>query len=188
MPAPINSAEILRFPGVLESKEADIDRLQAEAIVLVEKSLTDLVAARQREGKELTRLFLQRIDAMEQELVKVKNRLPAVLIEQREKLLKRFADAKVELDATRLEQEMVIFAQRMDVAEEVDRTQTHLTEIRRILKTGGAVGRRLDFLMQELNREANTLGSKSTDSILTHAAVEMKVLIEQMREQVQNVE
>ena len=188
MPAPINSAEILRFPGVLESKETDIERLQTEAVALVEKTLGDLVAARQREGKELTGLFLQRIEAMEAELAKVKTRLPAVLVEQREKLLKRFADAKLELDQTRLEQEMVIFAQRMDVAEEIDRTHTHLTEIKRILKTGGAAGRRLDFLMQELNREANTLGSKSTDSVLTHAAVELKVLIEQMREQVQNVE
>lgn len=188
MPAPINSSDILRFPGVLETKEGDMERLQSEAITLLEKTLNDLVAARQREGKELTTLFLQRIDAMEAELVKVKKRLPAVLTEQREKLLKRFADVKIELDETRLEQEMVIFAQRMDVAEEVDRTNTHLTEIRRILKTGGAVGRRLDFLMQELNREANTLGSKSTDSVLTHAAVELKVLIEQMREQVQNVE
>ncbi len=187
-PAGINPADILRFPGVLENKEADIDQIQSETTELVEKCLKDLVAARQREGDELAHLFLQRIEAIEQELVKVKERLPHVLAEQREKLLKRFADVKIELDPGRLEQEMVMFAQRIDVMEEIERTQTHLTEIRRILKTGGVVGRRLDFLMQELNREANTLGSKSVDSVLTHAAVEMKVLIEQMREQVQNIE
>lgn len=188
MPAAISSADILRFPGVLENKEADINQVQTETMKLVEKCLMDLVLARQREGDELARLFLQRIDAIEQELGKVTKRLPFVLIEQRDKLLKRFSDVKMELDPIRLEQEMVMFAQRIDVTEEVERTQTHLTEIRRILKEGGVVGRRLDFLMQELNREANTLGSKSVDSVLTHAAVEMKVLIEQMREQVQNIE
>ena len=186
--ADITSADILRFPGVLESKETDITQLQADVLKLVEKCLKELVSARQREGDELMQTFMQRMEAIEIELHKVKERLPTVIAEQRERLLKRFNDVKIDLDPARLEQEMVIFAQRMDVAEEVDRTQTHLTEIRRILKEGGVVGRRLDFLMQELNREANTLGSKSMDSVLTRAAVEMKVLIEQMREQVQNIE
>ncbi|TAK75174.1 MAG: YicC family protein [Gammaproteobacteria bacterium] len=182
------STDILRFPGVLETKEADIGMLEDHVLQLVNTTLTDLVAARGREGEELKQLFLQRMDLMQQELVKVRENLPYVMREQQERLMKRFADVKLELDSTRLEQEMVMFAQKMDVAEEIERAETHIGEIRRVLKQGGAVGRRLDFLLQELNREANTLGSKSSDSAMTHMAVEMKVLIEQVREQVQNVE
>lgn len=187
-PAGISATDVLRFPGVLEAKQADLEVLQKEALMLVDKTLDELLAARAREGKELTQLFLQRMELMEKELAKVRQHLPQVMSNQRERLLQRFADAKVELDPNRLEQEMVIFAQRIDVAEEIERTETHIAEVRRILKQGGTVGRRLDFLLQELNREANTLGSKSVDPVLTHAAVEMKVLIEQVREQVQNVE
>lgn len=186
--APVHSTDILRFPGVLETKEADFQALQQEVLNLVEATLKDLLAARGREGEELKQLFLLRMDAMQVELAKVRERLPQVMIDQRERLLKRFADAKIELDPGRLEQEMVMFAQKIDIAEEIDRTETHILEIRRILKQGGASGRRLDFLLQELNREANTLGSKSVDPVITHAAVEMKVLIEQVREQVQNIE
>lgn len=188
MPAAISPAELLRFPGVLETKEMDVSVLQQEIFRLLEVTLHDLVAARQREGEGLKQLFLQRMDVMEQELSKARQRLPKVMIEQRDRLLKRFTEARLELDPNRLEQEMVIFAQRLDVSEEIERTETHIVEIRRILKQGGTVGRRLDFLLQELNREANTLSSKSVDSVMTHAAVEMKVLIEQVREQVQNVE
>jgi len=187
-PAPINPTDILRLPGVMQSNETHAEALEKNVLELVDQTTKELLAARGREGEELKNLFLQRMDLLQAELKKVKTRLPDVLIEQRERLLKRFNDAQLELDPNRLEQEMVIFAQRMDVAEEVERTLTHITEVRRVLKEGGLVGRRLDFLLQELNREANTLGSKSTDSILTHAAVEMKVLIEQVREQVQNVE
>lgn len=184
----VSTTDIMRFPGVLETKEADMEMLQAQTLKTVEKCLKELVEARQREGQELSKLFLQRIDAIEQQLAAVKNQMPSILAEQREKLLKRFTDVKLELDPVRLEQEMVIFAQRIDVTEEIERTDTHLAEIRRILKAGGVVGRRLDFLMQELNRESNTMGSKSVDAVLTHAVVEMKVLIEQMREQIQNIE
>lgn len=187
-PGTVNPADIMRFPGVLETKEADTSALQATAAGMLKTCLEELLAARQREGGELTKLFIRRAELIEAELTKVKARLPSVQKEQREKLLKRFEDVKLELDTTRLEQEMVMFAQRIDVAEEIERTETHLGEMRRILKAGGVVGRRLDFLMQELNREANTLGSKSVDTVLTHAAVEMKVLVEQMREQVQNIE
>lgn len=187
-PAPVSPSDILRFPGVLETKEADLNALKTEVFQLLESTLKDLVASRWREGEELNQLFLQRMDLMQQELTKVRQRLPQVMTDARDRLLKRFTDARLELDPARLEQEMVMYAQKIDVAEEIDRTETHITEIRRILKQGGAVGRRLDFLMQELNREANTLGSKSVDSVLTHAAVEMKVLIEQVREQVQNIE
>jgi len=186
--AAINPTEILRFPGVLATQEADVKKLQEEVFYVLNIAIKDLITARSREGEELKLLFLQRMDLIQSELGKVRERLPQVLIEQQDRLRKRIADAKLELDPGRLEQEMVMFAQRIDIAEEIDRTETHVTEVRRVLKEGGLAGRRLDFLLQELNREANTLGSKSTDTILTHAAVEMKVLIEQVREQVQNIE
>lgn len=186
--APINPTDILRFPGVMETKETDLSQLQEDVFTLVEKNLTELLQARAREGEELKQLFLQRMDLLQVELAKVRERLPQVMKDQQDRILKRFSDIKIDLDPNRLEQEMVFYAQRIDVAEEIERTETHINEVRRILKEGGMAGRRLDFLLQELNREANTLGSKSVDSVLTHAAVEMKVLIEQVREQVQNVE
>ena len=185
---PTSPTDILRYPGVLETKEQDLEKLESELFKLVKSVLKELVEAREREGNELKQLFLQRMDMMQTELAKVRKQLPHILNEQRDRLLKRFTDAKIELDAARLEQEMVMFAQKIDVAEEIDRIATHIQEVRRIMKEGGAVGRRFDFLLQELNREANTLGSKSVDTVTTHAAIEMKVLIEQMREQVQNVE
>lgn len=184
----IAATDILRIPGVLESKETDIGFLQPEIFILLEKTLNDLLAARTREGEELKQLFLQRMDLIQQELTKVRKCFPQVIKDQHDRLQKRFMDAKLELDPNRLEQEMVIFAQKIDVAEEIERTETHINEVRRVLKQGGMIGRRLDFLLQELNREANTLGSKSVDPIITHAAVEIKVLIEQVREQVQNIE
>lgn len=186
--APVNPCDILRFQGVMQSQEASIESLQPHVFSLMDQALEELTAAREREGEELKRLFLQRMDLIQNELTKVRGHLPGLITEQRERLMKRFNDAKIELDAGRLEQEMVMFVQKIDVAEEIDRTDTHVAEVRRVLEHGGTVGRRLDFLMQELNREANTLGSKSVDTLLTHAAVEMKVLIEQVREQVQNIE
>lgn len=186
--APIYPTDILRFPGVLETRETDLTVLQKYVMHLVEATLKELVTVRQREGEELKQLFLQRMDAILKEVTKVKENLPRVLAHQRERLQKRFTEVKLELDSARLEQEMVMFAQKIDVAEEIERIETHVSEVRRVLKEGGMVGRRLDFLLQELNREANTLGSKSVDAVLTHAAVEIKVLIEQVREQVQNIE
>lgn len=187
-PGAVSAADILRFPGVLENKESDISKLQEQVFHLFEKTVNDLLAARAREGEELKQLFLQRMDLLKAELNKVRMRLPEVMKEQQDKLLKRLSDIRQELDSGRLEQEMLIYAHKIDVAEEIDRTETHISEVRRVLDHGGLTGRRLDFLLQELNREANTLGSKSSDSVLTHAAVEMKVLIEQVREQVQNIE
>jgi uncharacterized protein (TIGR00255 family) len=184
----MNTMDILRWPGVLEIPELDLETLEDEMVNLLEKGLTDLVEMRAREGNELKELFIQRLDAMHAEVTKVKVFLPQMMAAQREKLIARFADAKLELDPGRVEQEIVLFAQRIDIAEELDRLITHITETRRILKQGGVAGRRLDFLMQELHREANTLGSKSVGIETTHASVELKVLIEQMREQVQNVE
>lgn len=187
-PAPINPMDILHWPGILQIAEVDIEIIQDEIVQLIEKALLDLVEARSREGAELKILFLQRLESMKNELTKVREHLPAVMKAQRERLIARFTDAKVELDAGRLEQEMVMFAQKTDVSEELERIDTHISEVRRVLKQGGLVGRRLDFLMQELNREANTLGAKSVDVDTTRASVELKVLIEQIREQVQNVE
>lgn len=187
-PAPIEPSNILRFQGVLEPIEGASKTIEPALFALIDEALVALTAARNREGEDLKQLFLQRMRLLTQELDKVRERLPQLLLEQRERLLKRFTDISITLDSQRLEQEMVLMLQRSDVAEEIDRTHTHISEIRRVLEQGGVIGRRMDFLLQELNREANTLGSKSSDAIVTHAAVEMKVLIEQVREQVQNIE
>ncbi|MDR3492924.1 MAG: YicC family protein [Gammaproteobacteria bacterium] len=187
-PAQINPIDILKWPGVLQVSEIDIEQIQKQVIIAFEKTLQDLIIARQREGEQLQHFLNQRLDTMIAELKKVKLRIPAILIAQREKLQARFLDAKLQCDPTRLEQELVIAAQKIDVTEELDRLDTHILEVRRCLNQDEAVGRRLDFLMQELNREANTLGSKSVDTETTHVSVELKVLIEQMREQVQNIE
>jgi len=186
--APVSPADILRFNGVLETREANLEHLEKELFAQIDQTVDELVSARAREGEELKQLFLQRMDAMQQEVAKVRKALPDIMKLQRDKLLKRFTDVKLELDPNRLEQEMVMYAQKIDVAEELERTETHIVEVRRVLKQGGPIGRRMDFLLQELNREANTLGSKSTDTVVTHTAIEMKVLIEQVREQVQNIE
>ncbi len=187
-PVQINTMDILRWPGILQMKEMDLESVQADVLALLDEALEKLVEARAREGEQLKELFLQRLDAMSQEVVKVRSRLPTIMQSQRDRLMTRFSDASLQLDTSRLEQELVLFAQKIDVTEEIERLETHITEVRRILKHGGAVGRRLDFLMQELNREANTLGAKSVDADTTRSSVELKVLIEQMREQVQNVE
>lgn len=187
-PGPMDTMKVLQWPGILQIAEVDLEKIQDEVLKLLEKALHDLIETRGREGEELKQLFLQRLESMKTELAKVRQRMPAILNEQRERLVKRFSDVKIEMDGARLEQEMVLFAQKADVMEELDRLDAHISEVRRVLKQGGVAGRRLDFLMQELNREANTLGAKSVDVDTTRASVELKVLIEQMREQVQNVE
>jgi uncharacterized protein (TIGR00255 family) len=186
--APINTMDILRWPGVMQVAEVDSKVVQAEVLKQLELTLEKLVKARAREGQQLTEIFLQRLDVMKGEIGKVRERIPVVVKGQRTRLLARFSEANLQLEPERLEQELVIQAQRIDITEEIERLETHITEVQRNLKQGALVGRRLDFLMQELNREANTLGSKSVDSEVTRAAVELKVLIEQVREQVQNVE
>ena len=187
-PAPTDTMRILQWPGVLLIDDLDVQAIQQEIISLIEKALKDLIDARAREGAELKLLFLQRLEGMKLELAKVRKRMPDILKAQRERLNKRFTEAKLEMEEGRLEQEMVLFSQRSDVSEELDRLDAHISEVRRVLKEGGVVGRRLDFLMQELHREANTLGAKSVDVDTTRASVELKVLIEQVREQVQNIE
>ncbi len=187
-PAPLNPLEVLAWPGVLVADSADPQALNAAALKLFDQALSELKAGRAREGAELAKLLNDRLDSILDEVAALRELVPQMLAGQRTKIETRFAEMQAELDPQRLEQELVLLAQKSDVAEELDRLSTHVSEVRRVLKTGGAAGRRLDFLMQELNREANTLGSKAFDPRSTQAAVNLKVLIEQMREQVQNIE
>ena len=187
-PAPLNPLEVLAWPGVLVADAADPQALNNAALKLFRQALDELKSGRAREGGELARLLNERLDAITTEVATLRELVPEMLANQRHKIETRFTEMRAELDPQRLEQELVILAQKSDVAEELDRLNTHVSEVRRVLKAGGAAGRRLDFLMQELNREANTLGSKAFDPRSTQAAVNLKVLIEQMREQVQNIE
>ena len=184
----ISLTDVLRYPGVVEAQEQDLDAISQDLLTAFDDLLTDFIAMRGREGEKLNDIIRQRLDAIAVEADKVRSQMPAVLQWQRERLLQRFEDAQVNLDPQRVEQEMILLAQRVDVAEELDRLQMHVKETTNILKKGGAVGRKLDFMMQELNRESNTLASKSINADITASAVELKVLIEQMREQIQNLE
>ncbi len=185
---PPNLMQIMRWPNILQQEEADTDQMEADVKALFEQAVAQLIEVRGREGEDLARMIEERLSGIEQEVAKVAARMPEVMAWHKEKLQTRFAEAQIELDSERVEQEMVMLAQKLDVAEELDRLTTHVKECKRLVAKGGAVGRRLDFLMQEFNREANTLGSKSIHTDITASAVEMKVLIEQMREQVQNME
>ncbi|OHC27965.1 MAG: YicC family protein [Pseudomonadales bacterium RIFCSPHIGHO2_02_FULL_60_43] len=187
-PAALNPLEVLGWPGVLVADAADPQALNQSALTLFTEALNELKKGREREGSELAKLLNERLDSILEQVVALRELVPQMLAGQRQKILDRCAEMQAELDPQRLEQELVILAQKSDVAEELDRLSTHVSEVRRVLKTGGQAGRRLDFLMQELNREANTLGSKAFDTRSTQAAVNLKVLIEQMREQVQNIE
>ena len=187
-PAQLGALDILRWPGVIQVIETDLDQLQNEALLLLDTSLEELCANRQREGVKMNEIILQRCNAICEQVELVKRRLPELIVHQRQKLISRLQELKAEMDMSRLEQEMVYIAQKIDIAEELDRLDVHIKEVQRVLQQEEPVGRRLDFLMQELNREANTLGSKSVDSQSTRASVEIKVLIEQMREQIQNIE
>ena len=184
----INLTDVLRYPGVVEAQDQDLDAISQDLLTAFDDLLKDFIAMRGREGEKLNDIIQQRLDAITVEADKVRSQMPAVLQWQRERLLQRFEEAQVNLDPQRVEQEMILLAQRVDVAEELDRLQMHVKETTNILKKGGAVGRKLDFMMQELNRESNTLASKSINADITASAVELKVLIEQMREQIQNLE
>jgi len=184
----LDALEILKWPGVLSSPGLDMEQATQQALIAFDGGLTDLIAMREREGQSLTVFIQQRIAAIKQEIEKVTALLPEILKAQRENLQARLAAVKIKVDDDRFEQEMVMLLQKADVDEELDRLQAHLVEVERILEQGGAVGRRLDFMMQELNREANTLSSKSISHLTTQIAVQLKVLIEQMREQIQNIE
>ena len=184
----VNPLEVMRWPGVMEAPEADISIIQAELLQGFDIALKDFITARTSEGENLKAMIEQRLTAISAEAEKVQTFMPEVIEWQRKRIIDKFTDARIELDSTRVEQELVLLAQKMDVAEELDRLNSHVSETKKILKKGGAQGRRLDFMMQEFNREANTLGSKSINTDVTASAVELKVLIEQMREQIQNIE
>lgn len=186
--AALSPLELLRWPGVLQDAERDTSPLLVAAQELVKTTLIELNDMRHREGGRIHELLAQRCAAIATQVQVVKSRLPDITARQRERMLARMATLNSQVDPDRLEQELVIFAHKMDVDEEMDRLTSHLVEIRSVIASDEPAGRRLDFLMQELNREANTLSSKSQDADTTRAAVELKVVIEQMREQIQNVE
>jgi uncharacterized protein (TIGR00255 family) len=180
--------ELLQFPGVLQSRSVDPVALQAEAMALLDQVLGEFVIAREREGGKLAVVIGERVDGIARIAGEVRTLMPVIGAGQRQKLEARLADLRQPADPGRLEQELVLWLQKLDVDEELDRLDSHIAEIRRVLKQGEPVGRRLDFLLQEFNREANTLGSKSVDARTSAAAVELKVLIDQVREQIQNIE
>jgi uncharacterized protein (TIGR00255 family) len=184
----VDLIELLRWPGVLRDADTAGDELQQVALALFQQTLTDLAQARAREGARLGEVIEQRLAALAQMLNATRSRLPEAQERIRQRFADRLAELKVQVDPERIEQEIALLLQRFDVAEEVDRLDGHIVEARRALAGNEPAGRRLDFLMQEFNREANTLSSKSQDQETTRTAVEMKVLIEQMREQVQNIE
>lgn len=184
----INLVDVLRYPGVVDTQSQDLDQIAQDLLAGFEQILADFIAMRGREGANLQAIIQQRLDSIAEIAQSVQNQMPEVLQWQKDRLQQRFEELNLQLEPQRLEQEMVLTAQRVDVAEELDRLQLHVKETSSILKKGGAVGRKLDFMMQELNRESNTLASKSINADITNSAVELKVLIEQMREQIQNLE
>ncbi|HVI58668.1 MAG TPA: YicC/YloC family endoribonuclease [Luteimonas sp.] len=180
--------DLLQFPGVLQSRAEDPAALQAQALELLDAVLGDFVAAREREGGKLVAAILERVDGIAALAAQVRALIPAIRAGQRAKLEARLADLGQAADPGRVEQELVLWLQKLDVDEELDRLDSHVAEVRRVFTQREPVGRRLDFLLQEFNREANTLGSKSVDARTSNIAVELKVLIDQVREQVQNIE
>ncbi|MDB9968317.1 YicC family protein [Gammaproteobacteria bacterium] len=184
----LKNMEVLRWPGVIEEQDFDKTSIEKQALSLFSAALDDLVATREREGAELQGFIRQRIVSVREIVVSIRNKMPEILAKQKQNILDRLADLQAELEPTRLEQEVSLLTQKADVEEELDRLDSLLNEVERVLGAKGQKGRRLDFLMQELNREANTLSSKSIVVETTLNAVELKVLIEQMREQIQNVE
>lgn len=186
--SPLSVAEVLRWPGVLADQSVPQETLQAECLALAATAIDEFVATRAREGTKLALMISERVLRMRELLAEAAPLLPTALAEYQERLATKLREALASLDEERIRQEVGLYASRIDVAEELSRLAAHLTEVERVLKKGGAVGKRLDFLMQELNREANTLSSKSVSSVITGIALELKLLIEQMREQIQNLE
>lgn len=187
-PAAVSPVELLRWPGVVREAEIDTKPVLVAALEVLREALSELNEMRSREGQRIHELLLSRCTAMRSQVQVVKTRLPEISQRLRERIVERISQLGVTPDSERLEQELVLYAHKMDVDEELDRLTGHLAEVSGVLDSSEPAGRRLDFLMQELNREANTLSSKSQDGATTKAAVDMKVMIEQMREQVQNVE
>lgn len=185
---PLSPLDILQFPGICRSGSNSDEEVLAAGEVLFASAVESLSDNRQREGEKLAVMVSERINQVEQEVAATRVLIPELMLQQRQRILSRIEDLNIEIDGNRLEQELVHLAQKADVDEELDRLDAHITEVRRTLGKGGPCGRRLDFLMQEFNREANTLSSKSVSSSTTQNAVGLKVLIEQMREQIQNIE
>jgi uncharacterized protein (TIGR00255 family) len=185
---PLSVADILRWPGVLRTEQVSVDALHTGLLAALEQVVAELTASREREGGKLAAIMLDRVAQMETLVARVRPLLPALLQTYQEKLASRIREALQTADEGRIHQELALYAQKIDVDEELGRLTTHLQEVRRVLAAGGTAGKRLDFLMQELNREANTLGSKSVSSETSQTSMELKVLIEQIREQVQNIE
>lgn len=186
--APEQASTFLQWPGVLESTDIEKDVLDAAIVSSFEQALSQLIEHRQREGAQLEEMIRQRLQGIGEVTEQVNVLMPQLISNQRQKLLDRFEELQLQVDQERLEQELVFVAQKIDVDEELDRLKAHVKEVENTLKKGSPCGRRLDFLMQELNREANTLGSKSINSESSQASVDLKVYIEQMREQIQNIE
>ncbi|QIQ21320.1 YicC/YloC family endoribonuclease [Zophobihabitans entericus] len=184
----VNPIEVLRWPGVMSAKEQDLDAISQEILSLLDTAIDEFITVRETEGKSLATLIIQRLEAVQVEIDRIRGWMPEIIQWQKDKLITKLADANLELDNGRVEQELILMAQRLDVAEELDRLSTHVKETYVILKKNEAVGRRLDFMMQEFNRESNTIASKSINADVTNSAIELKVLIEQMREQIQNIE
>lgn len=184
----MRAVDVLRWPGVLQAKKADPDVMKANLLTVITDATEKLIQSREQEGAKMSELIQLRLQGMTSVIAEVSAFLPEITENYRTRLEEKLAEIKDQLDPSRLEQEMVIFLQKTDVAEELDRLNVHIEEVGSVLKKQEPAGRRLDFLMQELNREANTLGSKAHDPRLTKASVDLKVFIEQMREQVQNIE
>jgi uncharacterized protein (TIGR00255 family) len=185
---PVDALEVLRWPGVIRDTERDVAPVATAAMELLAETATGLNEARSREGARIREMLVQRCEALRESVATLRARLPEVAARIRARVAERVAQLGTTVDAERLEQEITLLAYKMDVEEELDRLGSHITETLQVLVSSEPAGRRLDFLMQEFNREANTLSSKSQDTETTRAAVDMKVLIEQMREQVQNIE
>ena len=187
-PAPINPVDILRWPGVIDKNTPDLEQLGKSLVILLEQTLEDILENRHREGEKISEMIEARCDTSLQQIQRIREVVPEIIVSTRDRHMARVGEIGIELDNGRLEQEIALLSQKLDVAEELDRLETHTLEVKRVLTDAEPVGRRLDFLMQEMNREANTLGSKSAHIDTSNASIELKVLIEQMREQIQNIE
>jgi len=185
---PLRVGEVLHWPGMLANEEPGADTLREASVALLKSALAEFAATRAREGDKLKDMILERIDRMQARLALIQSHVPEAIAAYQEKLATRLREALATSDEERIRHEIALFGVKIDIAEELNRLGAHLEEVRRVLAAGGAAGKRLDFLMQELNREANTLGSKSVSKELSDTSLEFKLLIEQMREQIQNIE
>ncbi len=186
--APLSTADMLRWPGIFAEDPQPLEQMTADTLALVQQALQEFSASRRREGEKLRAVLLERVASMEELVRQITPKIPELVAAFQEKLSTRLAESLASPDDDRMRQEVVMFASKIDVDEELSRLTAHLTEVKRVLDQGGVVGKRLDFLMQELNRESNTIGAKSAAFDVSRTSVELKILIEQMREQVQNIE